>query len=124
MPLAVGAIRHPRLRRPGASANTGAETLGTQVLMVASAPDSTKPPLSTRSLRVCPKCRMLAPAGAGWEVTCGEHGLAFVESRALTESGNDPLLGTTLAGRFTILSRIGAGSMGSVYRARQAAVGR
>jgi len=42
----------------------------------------------------------------------------------LAESGHDPLLGTTLAGRFTILSRIGSGSMGSVYRARQAAVGR
>jgi serine/threonine-protein kinase len=34
------------------------------------------------------------------------------------------LLGTTLAGRFTILSRLGSGSMGSVYRARQATVGR
>jgi serine/threonine-protein kinase len=57
-------------------------------------------------------------------VTCAEHGLAFVESRALVESGHDPLLGTTLAGRFTVLSRIGSGSMGSVYRARQAKVGR
>jgi len=75
-------------------------------------------------MRLCPKCRALAPEGAGWEATCPEHGLAFVESRALAESGHDPLLGTTLAGRFTILSRIGAGSMGSVYRARQAAVGR
>jgi serine/threonine-protein kinase len=42
----------------------------------------------------------------------------------LLESGQDPLLGVTLAGRFTVLSRIGGGSMGSVYRARQAAVGR
>jgi len=92
--------------------------------MPATAPESTQPPLSMRSVRVCPKCRTLAPAGAGWEATCPEHGLAFVESRALAESGHDPLLGTTLAGRFTILSRIGAGSMGSVYRARQAAVGR
>jgi eukaryotic-like serine/threonine-protein kinase len=55
---------------------------------------------------------------------CPEHGLAFVEARALVESGHDPLLGVTLAGRFTVLSRIGGGSMGSVYRARQAAVGR
>jgi serine/threonine-protein kinase len=57
-------------------------------------------------------------------VKCAEHALAFVESRSLAESGHDPLLGTTLAGRFTILARIGSGSMGSVYRARQAAVGR
>jgi eukaryotic-like serine/threonine-protein kinase len=92
--------------------------------MPAEARDSTLPPLSASVARVCPRCREPAPAGAGWDVTCPEHGLAFVESRALAESGHDPLLGTTLAGRFTILSRIGSGSMGSVYRARQATVGR
>ena len=86
--------------------------------------DSTLPPLSASSVRICPRCRQPAPAGAGWDVKCAEHALAFVESRALHESGHDPLLGTTLAGRFTILARIGSGSMGSVYRARQAAVGR
>ncbi len=67
---------------------------------------------------------MPAPDGAGWDAKCPDDSLAFVEPRALAESGQDPLLGTTLAGRFTILSRIGSGSMGSVYRARQAAVGR
>lgn len=92
--------------------------------MPAEARDSTVPPLSARAARVCPRCREPAPAGLGWDATCAEHGLAFVEPRALLESGHDPLLGTTLAGRFTILSRIGSGSMGSVYRARQAAVGR
>jgi serine/threonine-protein kinase len=92
--------------------------------MPAEARDSTLPPLSASVARVCPRCREPAPAGAGWDVRCAEHGLAFVESRALAESGHDPLLGTTLAGRFTILSRIGSGSMGSVYRARQATVGR
>lgn len=86
--------------------------------------DSTVPPLSARSVRLCPRCRAPAPAGTGWDAKCAEHSLAFVDSRALAESGQDPLLGTTLAGRFTILSRIGSGSMGSVYRARQAAVGR
>jgi len=86
--------------------------------------DSTLPPLSASSVRICPRCRQPAPAGAGWDVKCAEHSLAFVESRSLAESGHDSLLGTTLAGRFTILARIGSGSMGSVYRARQAAVGR
>ncbi len=92
--------------------------------MPATAHDSTLPPLSTSLARICPRCRAAAPEGAGWEARCAEHGLAFVEARALVESSHDPLLGTTLAGRFTLLSRIGSGSMGSVYRARQAPVGR
>jgi serine/threonine-protein kinase len=34
------------------------------------------------------------------------------------------MLGRVLAGRFTILARVGAGSMGTVYRARQSPIGR
>lgn len=34
------------------------------------------------------------------------------------------MLGRVLAGRFTILARLGAGSMGTVYRAKQAPIGR
>ena len=86
--------------------------------------DSTTPPLSSSAPRICPRCRKSAPSGAGWDASCAEHGLAFVEARALAESNQDPLLGTTLAGRFVVLSRIGSGSMGSVYRARQLTVGR
>ncbi len=36
----------------------------------------------------------------------------------------DPMIGTTLAGRYRIEERIGAGAMGAVYRARQAGLGR
>jgi eukaryotic-like serine/threonine-protein kinase len=37
---------------------------------------------------------------------------------------NDPMVGRTLEGRYTILARLGAGSMGTVYRAKQHAMGR
>jgi eukaryotic-like serine/threonine-protein kinase len=40
------------------------------------------------------------------------------------QAGGDPMLGRTLDGRFTILAKLGAGSMGTVYRARQHAMGR
>jgi eukaryotic-like serine/threonine-protein kinase len=42
----------------------------------------------------------------------------------LVAADGDPMLGRVLAGRFAILARLGAGSMGTVYRARQAPIGR
>src|SRR5262245_56383325 len=42
----------------------------------------------------------------------------------VTHSEQDPLLGTTLAGRYRIGERIGAGAMGAVYRAEQVGLGR
>lgn len=65
---------------------------------------------------VCPKCGR----GASGGLTCIDDGTPLI--RATT--GGDPLIGRTLAGRFTIVSRLGAGSMGAVYRASQNAMGR
>jgi serine/threonine protein kinase len=42
----------------------------------------------------------------------------------MAAADGDPMLGRVLAGRFTILSKLGAGSMGTVYRAKQAPIGR
>ncbi len=36
----------------------------------------------------------------------------------------DPFMGATVAGRFVVVGKLGAGSMGTVYRARQEAMGR
>ncbi|WP_437738493.1 serine/threonine-protein kinase [Sorangium sp. So ce1335] len=43
---------------------------------------------------------------------------------ALAEADGDPFLGITIADRFVIVGKLGAGSMGTVYRARQEAMGR
>lgn len=80
--------------------------------------------------QVCPSCRQpiasfhdISPV-SGTIPKCPRHGLAFVDRHELAAGDGDPLLGATIAGRFTVLGRLGRGSMGSVYRARQEAVGR
>src|SRR5450432_1032970 len=95
--------------------------------MPVEAAEATLPPSSrSPSERVCPRCRRSSVAFPGLVTSglelprCPEHGLPFVDM----SDGPDPLLGTTIAGRFTILGRLGRGSMGAVYRARQEAVGR
>ena len=42
----------------------------------------------------------------------------------MAEAEGDPMLGRTLDARFTVLAKLGAGSMGTVYRAKQAPIGR
>ncbi len=97
--------------------------------MPVSVSDATLPP-SRGSRLTCPLCRREPESFPGYVpqsgvvARCPDHGLAFVDVYALAEAGDDPLLGTTFASRFTILSRLGRGSMGHVYRARQEAVGR
>jgi serine/threonine-protein kinase len=55
---------------------------------------------------------------------CNADGYALVSVAELLEADGDPFLGATIAGRFVIIGRLGAGSMGTVYRARQEAMGR
>jgi serine/threonine-protein kinase len=55
---------------------------------------------------------------------CPNDGYALIPAESLAEADGDPFLGVTVADRFVITGRLGAGSMGTVYRARQEAVGR
>jgi eukaryotic-like serine/threonine-protein kinase len=51
--------------------------------------------------------------------TCSSCGGVVVSKHELEDSDYDPLIGRKLGGRFTVVARLGAGSMGAVYRARQ-----
>ncbi|WP_437825157.1 serine/threonine-protein kinase [Sorangium sp. So ce1153] len=66
-----------------------------------------------------------AQAGVGAKLPrCPQDGLALVSREALAEAEGDPFLGLTIADRFVIVGKLGAGSMGTVYRARQETMGR
>jgi serine/threonine protein kinase len=72
---------------------------------------------------ICPKCRRRFEDGDATK-TCPDDQTILVRVSDTTDGPGDPMLGRTLDGRFTILSRLGAGSMGTVYRAKQHAMGR
>jgi serine/threonine-protein kinase len=67
--------------------------------------------------KVCPKCGTRYDAGAAF---CQKDGAIL----HLSEEERDPRIGQTLLDQFRIEEKIGAGGMGSVYRARQTTVGR
>ena len=71
--------------------------------------------MSLPSARQKPEESGASKAGGGGAVVSG----AVPTAREI-----DPMIGRVLDGRFTIESRLGAGSMGTVYRAKQHAMGR
>ncbi len=80
---------------------------------------------------LCPRCRLRLPSSSDAATTpsrllprCPRDGYAFIAALRLAEADGDPFLGVTVADRFVITGRLGAGSMGTVYRARQEAVDR
>ncbi len=89
--------------------------------------EDTHPSLRSLAGWTCPRCRYRrgTPAAHPDEVVrCPHDGHALVPFEALAEADGDPFLGATVAGRFVVIGKLGAGSMGTVYRARQEAMGR
>ncbi len=74
---------------------------------------------------ICPQCRYRVLEAGGVElVRCPHDGRVLVHPFALSEADGDPFLGFLVGGRFAVLELLSAGSMGTVYRARQEAMGR
>jgi eukaryotic-like serine/threonine-protein kinase len=90
------------------------------------APRRDKSPLRTLSGLVCPLCRYHLAEELGVKLKhCSTHAnRVMVPAKALAEADGDPFMGTVVAGRFAVLELLGAGSMGTVYRARQQATRR
>ncbi|WP_437683701.1 serine/threonine-protein kinase [Sorangium sp. So ce131] len=84
-----------------------------------SSPSIPPPPVSQGSGRPGP-----TTTGGARLPRCPGDGLALVSPEVLAEAEGDPFLGITIAERFVIVGKLGAGSMGTVYRARQEAMGR
>ena len=72
---------------------------------------------------VCPHCHKRYEEGITTR-QCPDDGAPLVRVSDMAAADGDPMLGRVLAGRFTILAKLGAGSMGTVYRAKQAPIGR
>ncbi len=72
-------------------------------------------------MRICPKCRTDVADDVAW---CPTDGRRTVTREAYDAAGQDPLLGATLDERYTLVGRVGAGGMGTVYRAEQSPLGR
>jgi serine/threonine-protein kinase len=90
------------------------------------APKGESSSLRSQGGLVCPRCRAAKETDPAPHaiVRCSSDGYVFVRADALADADGDPFLGRTIAGRYVVLGKLGAGSMGTVYRARHEAMGR
>lgn len=79
-------------------------------------PERTSDALDGEEELVCVDCdaRQVQPVDK-----CPSCGGSVVAKHFLEESDYDPLIGRKIGKKFTVVARLGAGSMGAVYRARQ-----
>ena len=77
-------------------------------------------PLGEGGLRVCPACGTEYPPPGPQEgpiTFCPNEGYAILRKADVEAARGDIMLGRTVAQRYTIVARLGSGSMGAVYRA-------
>ena len=75
---------------------------------------------------ICPRCRYTEDdPPPGRLLRCPtHHDTVLVTAETMATSEGDPFIGMMIGDRFAVLELLGAGSMGTVYRARQEAMGR
>ncbi len=73
-------------------------------------------------MRTCPTCGTVYPNRTSG--TCPADGTLLVTGHEYAALRSDPLMGSTLAGRYRIIGRVGTGGMGTVYRAEQVGLAR
>ncbi len=87
-------------------------------------PDETVTALGEVDVLVCPRCEQRFQRVASAPSHCPKDGSLLLKAADVAAAKFDPMLGRTLGDRFTIVAKLGAGSMGAVYRARQANINR
>ena len=119
---AMGALRYPAIDMAGAVLGRADHPSGAgapaseRVAGTGMNPDATSDALEGGSEFVCVDCDARQVEQIAKCPSCGG---AVVAKHVLEESNYDPLIGRKIGGRFTVIARLGAGSMGAVYRARQ-----
>ena len=73
---------------------------------------------------LCHRCGYRPPPGGGRRLDCPNDGLRLITAAEHEKSPRDGFLGSTLGGKYVIVGLLGAGGMGSVYRALQEPVNR
>ena len=82
------------------------------------------PSLRDVDVLYCPQCEQRFERVPSAPSHCPKDGSLLLRSVDMVAAKFDTMLGRTLGDRFTVVAKLGAGSMGAVYRARQANINR